>query len=463
MDLEADRDLLWVAREGLKAPLPADWRPCRSPDGEIYYFNFENGQSTWDHPCDEHYKLIYKKERATKLRLQAEDNNRIRSFQLLAFAALANDRLSGAHIAGAMPFELFGLVAAAVPDPGTSRHSPLIRGLARSLAADGYIGWPAHIDANTAIDGKGRWVRRSFEGPIQAGLTRNPEPVQELSDLRMSSAGQNMPLTAAFEGDGNGTFSLNPFKALPAPTISPARAAAERAAATLLPLKIIPTMAAIDDGTSVNQQSVTGPPAASLDGGSALGDELDEPWEDDVEDVDDVEEFGVPDALAEWQDRIEERQGLALEATPKKQAGRSRMPAELTTPDHAPAGAAAAPSGLLHPESDRGTAVPPSPVFTPVKDALHDFAAITGFDAIAAHQCATAAAHKMPANGKRRGKSKGKGKGKGNGNGNGTSKSKSKNRAKSPLNDPSRHLPPQPVHDYAESVLSSASEMVRHH
>ncbi len=36
----------------MKAPLPADWKPCKTLDtGEIYYFNFATGQSIWDHPC----------------------------------------------------------------------------------------------------------------------------------------------------------------------------------------------------------------------------------------------------------------------------------------------------------------------------------------------------------------------------------------------------------------------------
>ena len=53
MDLEEDRDLMWIAREGLKAPLPERWKPCKTLDTkEIYYFNFANGESTWDHPCD---------------------------------------------------------------------------------------------------------------------------------------------------------------------------------------------------------------------------------------------------------------------------------------------------------------------------------------------------------------------------------------------------------------------------
>ncbi|KAE8886998.1 hypothetical protein PF005_g11562 [Phytophthora fragariae] len=69
MDLEAERDLFWIAREGLKAPLPENWKPCKTTDTEeIYYFNFASGQSTWDHPCDEFYRNLYeehKKKRQT--------------------------------------------------------------------------------------------------------------------------------------------------------------------------------------------------------------------------------------------------------------------------------------------------------------------------------------------------------------------------------------------------------------
>lgn len=95
-------DLLHIAREGLKASLPHGWKPCKTIDtgelglgcvcvrcawwgisslplvmssrralkrdrlmwlcapalsaGEVYYFNFLSGASTWDHPCDEVYK-----------------------------------------------------------------------------------------------------------------------------------------------------------------------------------------------------------------------------------------------------------------------------------------------------------------------------------------------------------------------------------------------------------------------
>lgn len=44
MDLAKDRSLFWIAKEGLKAPLPENWKPCKTVDTEeIYYFNFATG------------------------------------------------------------------------------------------------------------------------------------------------------------------------------------------------------------------------------------------------------------------------------------------------------------------------------------------------------------------------------------------------------------------------------------
>ncbi|KAM6172460.1 centrosomal protein of 164 kDa isoform 2-T2 [Erethizon dorsatum] len=56
-------ELMWLAREGIVAPLPMEWKPCQDITGDIYYFNFANGQSTWDHPCDEHYRKLVVQER----------------------------------------------------------------------------------------------------------------------------------------------------------------------------------------------------------------------------------------------------------------------------------------------------------------------------------------------------------------------------------------------------------------
>ena len=32
MDINVDQELFFIAKEGLKAPLPSNWKPCKSPD-----------------------------------------------------------------------------------------------------------------------------------------------------------------------------------------------------------------------------------------------------------------------------------------------------------------------------------------------------------------------------------------------------------------------------------------------
>jgi len=60
------------------APLPKDWKPCKTKDTEdIYYFNFKTGDSTWDHPCDGHYKGMYEENKKKKeLQIKDKSDNR---------------------------------------------------------------------------------------------------------------------------------------------------------------------------------------------------------------------------------------------------------------------------------------------------------------------------------------------------------------------------------------------------
>lgn len=66
LSLTSDSDLMWIARLGIKEPLPPEWKPIQDVSGDIYYFNFENGQSMWDHPCDEYYRGLYLQEKKKK-------------------------------------------------------------------------------------------------------------------------------------------------------------------------------------------------------------------------------------------------------------------------------------------------------------------------------------------------------------------------------------------------------------
>ncbi|KAL7825377.1 hypothetical protein AOLI_G00325840 [Acnodon oligacanthus] len=63
IDPDREPELLWLAREGIVAPLPPEWKPCQDVTGDVYYFNFSTGQSTWDHPCDEQYRHLVAQER----------------------------------------------------------------------------------------------------------------------------------------------------------------------------------------------------------------------------------------------------------------------------------------------------------------------------------------------------------------------------------------------------------------
>ncbi|XP_052265230.1 trichohyalin-like isoform X2 [Dreissena polymorpha] len=63
IDPDREKHLLWIAREGINAPLPDNWKPCQDPNGDIYYFNFATGDSIWDHPCDDFYKKMVIEER----------------------------------------------------------------------------------------------------------------------------------------------------------------------------------------------------------------------------------------------------------------------------------------------------------------------------------------------------------------------------------------------------------------
>ena len=63
IDLEKEQDLLWIAREDVVAPVPAPWKACTENGDDVFYFNFETGESIWDHPADERYRQLLEEKR----------------------------------------------------------------------------------------------------------------------------------------------------------------------------------------------------------------------------------------------------------------------------------------------------------------------------------------------------------------------------------------------------------------
>lgn len=50
-------DATRVARQGLATPLPFGWRVCLDEDC-VYYYNFDRGERSWDHPADDAYREL---------------------------------------------------------------------------------------------------------------------------------------------------------------------------------------------------------------------------------------------------------------------------------------------------------------------------------------------------------------------------------------------------------------------
>eukprot|EP01064_Diplonema_japonicum_P029735 TRINITY_DN4885_c0_g1_i2.p1 TRINITY_DN4885_c0_g1~~TRINITY_DN4885_c0_g1_i2.p1 ORF type:complete len:232 (+),score=45.35 TRINITY_DN4885_c0_g1_i2:23-697(+) len=104
MDLETDGPLTWVAIEGLQAPVPSPWRSCKTDQDEVYFFNFANGCSSWDHPLDSHIKHLFIAEKAALATRRKEAK----------FFLLAWKRLHGQHT---FPMLLEYLVSFICPEP----------------------------------------------------------------------------------------------------------------------------------------------------------------------------------------------------------------------------------------------------------------------------------------------------------------------------------------------------------
>uniref|UniRef100_A0A8C5R8X2 Centrosomal protein of 164 kDa n=1 Tax=Leptobrachium leishanense TaxID=445787 RepID=A0A8C5R8X2_9ANUR len=106
IDPDSEPELMWLAREGIVAPLPPEWKPCQDVTGDIYYFNFTSGQSSWDHPSDEHYRDLVttereklqahgdgkKKERKKKKEKEKKKEKKVKDFPKPAMVSVYKDR-----------------------------------------------------------------------------------------------------------------------------------------------------------------------------------------------------------------------------------------------------------------------------------------------------------------------------------------------------------------------------------
>jgi hypothetical protein len=56
MDIVKDKEFLYIAEEGLKAPVPEPWMTYFNSKDEIFYVNSQTNERMYDHPLDEEYR-----------------------------------------------------------------------------------------------------------------------------------------------------------------------------------------------------------------------------------------------------------------------------------------------------------------------------------------------------------------------------------------------------------------------
>ena len=88
-----------MAREGLKAPIPLNWTPYQSREGEIYYKHKITQEKILDHPTDIEYRKKYEDQKMKMARKNLKSLNLKQSNQMLQNSS----GLGLAHPSAAMP------------------------------------------------------------------------------------------------------------------------------------------------------------------------------------------------------------------------------------------------------------------------------------------------------------------------------------------------------------------------
>lgn len=66
MDLQKDKEFLYIAEWALTAPLPAGWTVHLDSKGNEFYYNTATKVSQYDHPMDGKYRELFLKSKAEK-------------------------------------------------------------------------------------------------------------------------------------------------------------------------------------------------------------------------------------------------------------------------------------------------------------------------------------------------------------------------------------------------------------
>ena len=64
IDVQTEGHLLWIAEEGLRAPLPPGFTEHVDADGTPFFCDAATQESSWEHPLDRHYRDLIAQHRA---------------------------------------------------------------------------------------------------------------------------------------------------------------------------------------------------------------------------------------------------------------------------------------------------------------------------------------------------------------------------------------------------------------
>lgn len=187
IDPTKEKELLWIALEGLRTPLPPEWRACQTGDDSVYYFNFRTGESLWDHPMDEVFKkkVLQEREKIVSSRSQTSSGMTPRHI------GEGKDKNDGVP----SPFG-----AGRVQSVSTAKREGITKAITASLLGTGSTSFGSSGGATAAVPGKtGRLC--SLE---TSGLQDGGSSVRNIPDV--SGLLQNSSLLPSAKGIGSEAF-----------------------------------------------------------------------------------------------------------------------------------------------------------------------------------------------------------------------------------------------------------------
>lgn len=112
----SEQNMLWIAADALKAPLPVSWSAQKDSDGRTYFHNHLTNQSRWEHPLDPHFRKLRDKYRQSNAGLDGGGLVGGRSSLVLAGHAIRERSGSGSVNSS-------GFGGGTPPLPATGSHS----------------------------------------------------------------------------------------------------------------------------------------------------------------------------------------------------------------------------------------------------------------------------------------------------------------------------------------------------